>query len=213
MLCCDLLKQTFNLNNKQLEQFDFYYRFLIEENQKMNLTRLTSLSNVYYKHFYDSLALTKVFDFTQINNLCDVGSGAGFPSFPLKIINPHLNIYIVESSLKKISFLKKLAFCLSLKNIFFFHQRAEHHNPKTQNKGYDCVVTRALGNLSLILKWCFPLIKKKGYFIAMKGKNFAQELEDNQKLLKKLKIDLTTINQLELPSNLGTRANLLFQKK
>lgn len=99
-----LLKNKFNLSQKQTEQFDLYYQFLTQENQKYNLTSLISLTDVYYKHFYDSLILQEVLDFRHINTLGDVGAGAGFPSFPLKIIYPHLKIYIIESSLKKLTF-------------------------------------------------------------------------------------------------------------
>ncbi|MFB0638101.1 16S rRNA (guanine(527)-N(7))-methyltransferase RsmG [Candidatus Phytoplasma solani] len=201
-----LLKNKFNLSQKQTEQFDLYYQFLTQENQKYNLTSLISLTDVYYKHFYDSLILQEVLDFRHINTLGDVGAGAGFPSFPLKIIYPHLKIYIIESSLKKINFLKALAKILSLDDIYFFHQRVQNHH-----KHYDCIVARALGNLSRILQWCLPLVKKRSYFIAMKGKNFNQELKDSQTVIKEFKITLIKIQQLELPMQLGTRANLLFQ--
>ncbi|WP_349402151.1 16S rRNA (guanine(527)-N(7))-methyltransferase [Candidatus Phytoplasma solani] len=206
MLYTNLLANKFKLDQKQLKQFSLYYQFLTQENKKYNLTALTSLSEVYGKHFYDSLILKEILEFKKIKNLCDVGSGAGFPSFPLKIIYPHLRITIIESSLKKIIFLKQLAPYLSLENIFFFHQRVEKHT-----LSYDCVVTRALGKLSLILPWCFPLIKKRGYFLAMKGKKYEEELKDSQSIIQKLKIDLIKTNTQELPNQLGTRVNLLFQ--
>ncbi|AGL90377.1 Glucose-inhibited division protein B [Candidatus Phytoplasma australiense] len=206
MLYPDLLTKKFKLNPHQLQQFDLYYRFLNQENKKYNLTALISLSDVYCKHFYDSLILKEILDFNQIQNVCDVGSGAGFPSFPLKIIYPNLKITIVESSLKKINFLKQLTVVLGLKNICFVHQRAEKHT-----LSYDCVLVRALGRLDLILKWCRLLIKKNGYFVAMKGKKYAEELKDSQHIIKKIKMNLIKINKQELPNQLGTRINLLFQ--
>jgi 16S rRNA (guanine527-N7)-methyltransferase len=210
MLYFESLKDKFSLNKKQLNKFFFYYKFLKQENQKINLTSLISLSDVCYKHFYDSLILKEILNFNTVKNLCDVGSGAGFPSFPLKILYPHLKIVIIESSLKKINFLKQLSSYLELDNIYFFHKRVEQYKIK-KNGIYDCVVTRALAKLELILKWCIPLVKKKGYFIAMKGKNFQQELYTSQKIIKKTKIKLVSKKTLELPMQLGKRANLLFQ--
>ncbi|WP_227807389.1 16S rRNA (guanine(527)-N(7))-methyltransferase RsmG [Mulberry dwarf phytoplasma] len=210
MLYFESLKDKFALNEKQLNKFVFYYEFLKQENQKMNLTSLISLSDVCYKHFYDSLILKEIFNFNTVTNLCDVGSGAGFPSFPLKILFPHLKIVIIESSLKKINFLKQLESHLELDNICFFHQRVEQYDIE-KNGSYDCVVARALARLEIILKWCVPLVKKKGYFIAMKGKNFQQELEANKKIIKQIRVKLVSAKTLELPMQLGTRTNLLFQ--
>ncbi|MBY7576911.1 16S rRNA (guanine(527)-N(7))-methyltransferase RsmG, partial [Candidatus Phytoplasma sp. Tabriz.2] len=136
MLYFESLKDKFALNEKQLNKFVFYYEFLKQENQKMNLTSLISLSDVCYKHFYDSLILKEILNFNAVTNLCDVGSGAGFPSFPLKILFPHLKIVIIESSLKKINFLKQLASHLKLDNICFFHQRIEQYDI-AKNGSYD----------------------------------------------------------------------------
>ncbi|NWN45809.1 16S rRNA (guanine(527)-N(7))-methyltransferase RsmG [Candidatus Phytoplasma pruni] len=203
MLMNQILKETFNLNELQLEQFKTYYSFLIEYNEKTNLTALSSEKDVYLKHFYDSLLISQNIDLNKIDTLSDLGTGAGFPSIPLKILFPHLKIFLIDSSLKKINFLESLVKKLNLTDVFLFHQRIEQHD-----KQYDLVIARALGKLKLILKLASPLIKKKGYFIAMKGPNYEAEL----KHLKMTKIKLKQKFFLELPEELGKRVNLLFQK-
>ncbi|MEC4558703.1 MAG: 16S rRNA (guanine(527)-N(7))-methyltransferase RsmG ['Conium maculatum' witches'-broom phytoplasma] len=203
MLMNQILKETFNLNELQLEQFKTYYSFLIEYNEKTNLTALSSEKDVYLKHFYDSLLISQNIDLNKIDTLSDLGTGAGFPSIPLKILFPHLKIFLIDSSLKKINFLESLVKKLNLTDVFLFHQRIEQHD-----KQYDLVIARALGKLKLILKLASPLIKKKGYFIAMKGPNYDTELKN----LKMTKIKLKQKFFLELPEELGKRVNLLFQK-
>jgi 16S rRNA (guanine527-N7)-methyltransferase len=198
-----ILKKTFNLNELQLEKFKIYFSFLIEYNEKINLTTLSSEKNIYLKHFYDSLLISKNIDLNKINTLSDLGTGAGFPSIPLKILFPHLKIFLIDSSLKKIIFLRSLVQKMNLTDVFLFHQRIEQHYQK-----YDLVIARALGKLKLILKLAFPLIKKKGYFIAMKGPNYEKELQN----FKISKLNLKKKFFLELPEQLGKRVNLLFQK-
>ena len=102
------------LTEFQLKQFDIYYKFLIEYNEVTNLTRITDEEEVYYKHFYDSLTIVKSLDMNGINTLCDMGAGAGFPSIPLKIMYPHLQITIIDSLGKRITFLKLLIEKLNL---------------------------------------------------------------------------------------------------
>ena len=117
--------QGIELSSEQLKQFATYYDRLIEWNQKMNLTAITDQKEVYLKHFYDSISLAFVTAFKEDAHLCDVGSGAGFPSIPLKIIFPQLKITIVDSLNKRITFLQTLVADLGLKDVYLFHDRAE----------------------------------------------------------------------------------------
>src|SRR5690554_6549573 len=99
---------SYDLTSKQLEQLDSYYEFLIEYNKITNLTRIVEKNEVFYKHFYDSISLIKHLDMTTVETFCDMGTGAGFPSIPLKILFPHLKITIIDSLGNSIIFLKTL---------------------------------------------------------------------------------------------------------
>ncbi|KAB8122132.1 16S rRNA (guanine(527)-N(7))-methyltransferase RsmG ['Cynodon dactylon' phytoplasma] len=201
----NLLKESFYLNSFQLNQFKKYYFFLKICNKKVNLTSLLSERDVYIKHFYDSLFISKIINLKKIKNLCDLGTGAGFPGIPLKILNPHLEVFLIESNKKKVIFLKKIISILDLSNVFVFNQKVEQHNYK-----YNFIITRSLGSLNIVLKLSSFITKKKGYLLAMKGPKYIKELENIKKkysfIFKKKFIS-------ELPFQLGQRVNLLFKKK
>ena len=108
------------------ELFNKYYTFLVEENEKYNLTSITEKQEAYIKHFYDSIQLEKAINLNEITTLCDVGSGAGFPSIPLKIMYPHLHITIIEPTLKRCNFLNQLVKLLNLQNVTIINDRAEN---------------------------------------------------------------------------------------
>src|SRR5699024_6049057 len=138
----DLYENGIQLNDKQMDQFNTYYELLVEWNQKINITALTEKKDVYLKHFFDSITAAFYYDFTQDIHLCDVGAGAGFPSIPLKICFPHIDIVIVDSLKKRIDFLKLLGTELSLDRVSFYHARAEdrseEHTSELQSR-FDLV--------------------------------------------------------------------------
>ncbi len=170
-----------NLTQKMYDQFMKYYEILIEWNSKINLTAITEFDEVFIKHFYDSLCLVKGIKLTN-QSLLDVGSGAGFPSIPLKIVYENLDITIIDSLNKRINFLKILTQELNI-NTKLIHGRAEEH--KNRNY-YDLVTARAVSNLQVLSELCIPYVKKEGYFIALKGSNFKKELENSSNAIKTL---------------------------
>ncbi|MEZ0180331.1 16S rRNA (guanine(527)-N(7))-methyltransferase RsmG ['Camptotheca acuminata' phytoplasma] len=204
MLFNQLLKENFDLNKTQLKKFEKYYFFLNEYNKKINLTSLISEKDVYLKHFYDSLSISKIVDFQKINILCDLGTGAGFPGVPLKILYPNLRVVLIESSSKKATFLKLLIEHLDLNNIFVVKDKIENHSQK-----YNFVIVRALGKLELILKLASLVTTNKGQFIAMKGPNYEEELKNVKETHQ---FQLKDKFFLLLPEEAGKRVNLLFQK-
>ena len=131
----ELSKRNFKLNEKQINQFNQYFTSLIAANQKVNLTRITEEDDVYLKHFFDSL--TPLFTFSEVfkpgDTVCDVGAGAGFPSIPLKILQPELKVTIVDSLGKRLTFLQDLIEKLQLQDVTLVHGRAEDVG---QNKLY-----------------------------------------------------------------------------
>lgn len=199
------------LSDVQLEQFDKYYAFLIEYNQITNLTRITEEQEVFFKHFYDSMTLAKSIDLNQVKTLCDMGAGAGFPSIPLKIIYPHLEITIIDSLGKRITFLKNLVELLELKDVRLIYDRIENH-AQTHRETYDVVTARALGKLPLILELGMPMIKIRGQFIAYKSGNYEEELSLSTEAIKILGGQLESIVPIQLPNQFGDRIHIIITK-
>ena len=170
-----------NLSEYQLKQFHDYFEFLVSYNEKVNLTAITEETEVYIKHFYDSLLLAKSIDLNEVKTLCDVGSGAGFPSIPLKIAFPHLKITIIDALDKRWVFLKELAKLLNLENIELVHSRAEDY-AKAHREVFDVVTARAVARENILNELCIPLTRVDGHFISMKGKNADEELNEGKSL-------------------------------
>ena len=166
------------LSDQQMSQFDQYFMLLVEWNEKMNLTAITEKEEVYLKHFYDSITIAFSHDFTKEGvTLCDVGSGAGFPSIPLKIVYPNSEITIVDSLNKRITFLTTLSERLGLEKVNLFHDRAETFGKnKAFREQFDFVTARAVARLNVLAELCLPLVKKHGYFLAMKAAKSDEEV-------------------------------------
>lgn len=166
------------LDHRQEEQFLQYYEFLIEKNKVMNLTAITDYSQVLSKHFLDSLSCVRAMDLTEVKSLMDVGTGAGFPGIPLKIVFPHLKICLLDSLKKRIHFLDDVIRLLKLKDVSTVHGRAEDYgrNPDYREK-YDICVSRAVSNLSTLAEYCMPFVKVGGSFISYKSGNVKEEAE------------------------------------
>lgn len=197
------------LNDTQLNQFEMYYNFLIAENKKYNLTAITDEKEVYFKHFYDSLTLVKTNLIKEGISLCDIGSGAGFPSIPIKILFPSIKVTIIESQTKKTQFLKQLINHLKLDNVDIINTRAEDY---AHTAYFDIVTARAVAHLSILNELCMPFVKKGGYFIAMKG-SYQEELEHSKNGIKILGGKLENVISFELPHQMGERHLILIKKE
>ena len=211
----ELSKHNFKLTDQQIEQFKIYFNYLIEVNEHVNLTRITEEDEVYLKQFYDSI--TPLFTFGDVfkdgATLCDVGAGAGFPSIPLKILQPELKITIVDSLAKRLTFLKNLITKLDLKDVELVHGRAEDVGQnKLYREKFDLVTARAVARMSVLSEYCLPLVKKGGYFIALKGPKAEDELDDGQKALELLGGKLIKEEELTLPESEEERTLILVQK-
>lgn len=202
------------LDQRQLDQFEKYFETLVEWNEKMNLTAITDKADVYLKHFYDSITASFYFDFTKPFHLCDVGAGAGFPSIPLKIAFPHIEVTIVDSLNKRISFLQHLANVLGLENVHFVHDRAETFgvNPNYREK-FDVVTARAVARMSVLSELCLPLVKVGGHFIALKAFQAQDELEKGQKAISTLGGKLENMFTFTLPLEESERNILIIKKE
>ena len=198
------------ITEQQKKSLQIYCEFLISENQKTNLTAIKEPAEIYLKHFYDSLTITKVVDLTKINNLLDIGSGAGFPGMVIKIFFPAVEVTLLDSNNKKISFLKSLASKLKLENIQFIQERAEEFI-KTKRDSFDLVTARAVANLTTLSELSLPFVKVNGYFIPLKGSNEI-EIKEATYAIKTLGGEIEKIMNFTLPYESGTR-NILKIKK
>lgn len=203
--------EEFKLNDIQREQFEKYFNFLIEENCKINLTAIIEKDEVYIKHFYDSLLINQVIDINNVKNICDIGSGAGFPSIPLKIVYPHLEITIIEPIQKRTNFLKKLVQVLNLDGINVINGRAEDEIINYR-ESFDIVTARAVAKMDILSELCIPYVKVGGYFLAMKGKNFEEELNDAKRAIKILGGKLEQSEVFTLPEEMGSRGLIKIVK-
>jgi 16S rRNA (guanine527-N7)-methyltransferase len=195
-----LEKEKIQLSSRQLEQFDIYYQTLIEWNEKINLTAITERNEVYLKHFYDSISAAFYFDFSKVQSVCDVGAGAGFPSIPIKICFPHLHVTIVDSLNKRIGFLEHLAKQLNLQHVHFYHDRAETFGQNNDFRAsFDVVTARAVARLNVLSELCLPLAKQGGYFVAMKGANTPEELNEAKRAIQKLGGEMEDVHSFKLP--------------
>ena len=208
-----LSEQGIDLSEKQMNQFNRYYEVLVEWNEKMNLTAITDREAVYLKHFYDSITASFHVDLTRPLSICDVGAGAGFPSIPLKICFPHLEVSIVDSLNKRITFLNHLANELELDKVSFHHDRAETFGQnKSFRESYDLVTARAVARLSVLSELCMPLVKKGGQFVAMKAANADDELIDAKQAVKLLGGGEINVHSFELPMEQSERSIIVVQK-
>ena len=206
----DLLKNIdIELNETQLNQFKTYFGFLVEYNNYVNLTAITEEEDVYIKHFYDSILVGKVFDLTNVETICDVGSGAGFPSIPLKIVYPNLKVTIVDGLDKRITFLKQLTTKLGLDNVTLVHGRAEEF-AKDHRETFDVVTARAVARANILNELCIPLVKVGGHFISMKGKNAEEEISEGNSL-EILKCKIVKQNEYYLPKEDSKRVLILIK--
>ena len=203
----ELEKLGITLTSYQQEQLKKFYHLLISWNEKINLTRITSENEVYLKHFYDSLTITKVIDLNKVNTLCDVGTGAGFPGIVLKIVYPNLKITLVDALQKRVNYLNEIIKELDLSDIVAIHSRGEDLKEK-----YDIVTARAVANITKLLNYTMHLVEENGVFIAMKG-NITEELTPAvQKAISK-KYSIEKIEEFYLPYENSQRSLVVRKNK
>ena len=171
-------------SEKQQEQLTVYYEMLVEKNKVMNLTAITEFEDVLEKHFLDSIAVARFVDLTADLSVIDLGTGAGFPGIPLKIMFPNLKIMLADSLNKRILFLNDVIDALGLENVTTVHGRAEdlavNANYREQ---FDICVSRAVANLSTLSEYCLPFVKVGGSFVSYKSGEIEEELSAAKKAI------------------------------
>ena len=207
----ELKKIGIELNSEKLKQLEKYYEFLIEWNKKTNLTRIVKEEEVYLKHFYDCLTIAKVNNLEEVDTLCDVGTGAGFPGVVLKIVYPNLKVTLIDSLNKRIVFLNELIKELNLKDIVAIHTRMEDYSKENIEK-FDIITSRAVARISVLSEISVQALKIEGHLIFLKG-NCDEELSESLDLLTKLGCKVNKIVKFELPVEESNRTIVDIIKK
>lgn len=173
-----------NCTDVQLEQLIKYYDMLIEKNKVMNLTAITEFDEFAVKHFSDCLSIKRIIDL-QGESIIDVGTGAGFPGIPLKIVYPDIKLTLLDSLNKRLVFLSDVVEELQLKNVSIVHARAEEGARKKElREKYDIATARAVSRLSTLVEYCLPFVRVGGSFISYKASKAPEEIEEAQNAIK-----------------------------
>lgn len=207
-----LQKLNISLSEKQMEQFLAYYEFLVETNKVMNLTAITEFDEVIEKHFLDSLSLYQIYDLSKESNILDMGTGAGFPGIPLKIVFPELHVVLADSLNKRIKFLQEVIEKLELHNVDAIHARAEElARNKQYREQFDLCVSRAVANLSTLSEYCIPFVKVGGQFISYKSGEIEEEVNHAKKAVSILGGKIREVYKFDLYEQ--KRSFVVIEKK
>lgn len=200
------------LSDIQKQQFQKYYELLIEWNKKMNLTAITEKNEVAIKHFYDSLTLLMNVNVPKGAKVIDVGTGAGFPGIPLKIVRPDIKLTLLDSLNKRLIFLNEVCSSLGI-DAEIIHKRAEEGGrDKNLRDKFDIAASRAVANMNTLSEYCMPYVKVNGKFVAMKGKNGLEELEKGIDAVKILGGEKEKVAEFTLPTG-DERTIIVINKK
>lgn len=200
-----------NLTEKEEKSFESYMKLLLEWNNKINLTAITTQDEIILKHFADSCSIIKYIK--NNDRIIDIGTGAGFPGIPLKIINKDIYITLMDSLNKRVNFLNEVISKLELENIDAVHSRAEDlAKNKEFREMYDVAVSRAVANLSTLSEYMLPFVKVGGICICMKGPNIQEELENAKGAISKLGGKIKYIDNFKLGNTENERNIIVIEK-
>lgn len=203
-----------DLSAEQVQQFYDYYVMLVETNKVMNLTAITEFTDVVKKHFLDSvIAPAELFHVEQLQ-MIDVGTGAGFPGIPLKIVYPHMQVTLLDSLNKRIRFLEQVTERLCLNGVTLIHGRAEDvAKNKAHREQYGICVSRAVANLSTLSEYCLPFIQKGGLFVAYKSGTYQEELNQAENSIRILGGTVEKTAEFKLPGSDDSRSMIWIRKE
>lgn len=200
-----------SLSEEQTEKFFNYMQLLLEWNEKINLTAITEPKEILQKHFIDSLTIYPYL--TEKSTIIDVGTGAGFPGIPLKIVNPNHTVVLLDALNKRLNFLQEVIKQLELKEIKTIHARAEEGAKNKQYREmFDIAISRAVAPLNVLVEYVLPFVKIGGRCIAMKGNNAKEEIQNSQKAIEVLGGEIEKIEKFKLPNSEIERTVILIKK-
>ena len=211
----EIQKTGITLSDLQVSQFMKFYELLIEKNKVMNLTAITEFKDVVIKHFADSLSILNVLNIGQQMNVIDIGTGAGFPGIPLKILFPNINIVLLDSLRKRVDFLNDCINELEMKNAEAVHARAEEMaHQSIHREKYDLCVSRAVASLPVLCELTLPFVRVNGHFVAYKGNREStdSEISQSENALRVLGAEIEKVNSFSLSSDLYERTFVSIHK-
>lgn len=199
------------LTEEQMNRFDTYTKVLLDWNQKMNLTAITAPDEIVVKHFLDSLLILPYLPNSGSFQMIDVGTGAGFPSVPCRIVRPEIRLTLLDSLNKRVNFLKYLSEKIGQENACI-HARAEDAGKNVAyREQFDVATARAVAHLRELSEYCLPLVKAGGIFAAMKGPGAGQEIEEAETAIRLLGGKIEQIIEKQLPD--GSQRSIILIKK
>ncbi|MGF0040228.1 16S rRNA (guanine(527)-N(7))-methyltransferase RsmG [Peptoniphilaceae bacterium SGI.131] len=203
----------FKLSKEQESKFSSYYRLISEWNERTDITNIVEEKDVYIKHFLDSLLLHKSSLIKNESKLIDIGTGGGFPGIPLKLLDESLEVTLLDSLNKRIKFLNCVVEDLNLNRVYPIHARAEEYaRDKDYREQYDIATSRAVADMRTLVEYCLAYVKPGGYFIAMKGPNFKEEVESAKNAIDIMGGRLENIITYSLPEAYGDRSLIIIKK-
>lgn len=206
-------KLSIHLTEKQLEQFDIFYKLLIETNKSLNLTAITEMHEVVLKHFIDSIAITKYINFAE-KRVIDVGTGAGFPGIPLAIIVPSAKFVLMDSLQKRLRFIENVIEKCQIQNIDTVHGRAEDIGQNLEyREKFDYCVSRAVAVLPVLLELCTPFVKVGGSFVSYKSELLEEEMKQSKNALSVLRCRMGEQYHYSIPDSDFYRVLAVFKKE
>ena len=202
------------ISDHQVEQFEKYCSLLIEKNKVMNLTSIVEPDEVIKKHFLDSVMIASQIDLKEIESAIDVGTGAGFPGIPFKIMFPNLNITLLDSLEKRIGFLREVCDELDLDNVNLIHGRAEDYGQDEEyREKFDLCVSRAVADLAVLSEYCIPLVKVRGKFASYKAADSLEEIGNAENAVKILGGKIISKDVVKMPLDDIERRFVIIEKE
>ena len=208
-----LEKLNISIDEGQKSKFEKYYSLLLEKNKVMNLTRITDEREIIIKHFVDSLMICKVIEMDKVESLIDVGTGAGFPGIPIKIMWPNTKVTLLDSLDKRVGFLKEVIEELDLEGIEAVHGRAEDFGQDANyREQFDLCVSRAVANLATLSEYCVPFVKDQGIFVSYKADESDEEINEAKAAIEILGGTIENISEEIIPGDEIKRKLVVIRK-
>lgn len=213
LLAAGMCRLGIDYNERIIQQFQKYFLLLIERNKTVNLTAITETKDILVQHFLDSLSVLAIDVLKPDIKVIDIGSGAGFPGIPLKIINPELQVVLVDSTKKRVAFMEEVIDLLQLKDITAIHGRAEDLSHDTgYRESFQIVISRAVAELRVLCELCLPFVKMGGLFLSYKGPKAHEELEMSKNALSILGGQVEGIRNVKVPYSYKTHNIIVIGK-